>query len=641
MTARFKGHVKNKGGKGHFKDVSKEIDMTVGYHESKKSEPLSSSTKLASPELIKLCGKCLQEIGKGKQHICNNLKNNAMKIIGKLSEKTQEQVMSCIMKNKLVADSDVKEKLENVDISVSTGGRKKRITINPSVHKEVVFDEESLDNLRVKLGHSGSQMKKVTNYLRCHVGRKCIPVNYFKHMTEVSNSLKNVYKAGSFEFECSAKKEVRPVVYADAEELLDEVIIKRNLQGNVTVKAMADGGQGFFKISLTILPENYSPIENSSTQEASDDENHQHNSEDFNGPKKRKSYEEGGSISKKGKLTSVDSLILLCITPDIKETHANMKILFELTNINKIPFKFVADFKLLLIVNGQQTATSAYPCPYCFVSLHDLRGTSASDSSCSNINSDNELEIENHSELKTYGNLRTDYEKYCLTGYDKKKSKECHSTINLPLFDESDDTCVLQKCVIPELHVLQGFVNHLFWKGLVPLLGKDKALIWPKKLNLISKSYHGDAFEGNACRTLLKNADMLDDPTFYEEVGIVEIMPYITAYKAMNKVVNCCFTSGKVGPSLDAYIKELEYALNGIDKLSETLKIHVILSHVKESLQFIEKNNGLGFWSEQSGESIHHEFLKFWARYKVSSIHHAAYLSNFLKAVIEFSSLHL
>ena len=66
---------------------------------------------------------------------------------------------------------------------------------------------------------------------------------------------------------------------------------------------MADGGQGFFEISLTILPENYSPVENSSMQKDSDDKNHLHNLES----KKRKSYSEGGSISKKGKLTSVKS----------------------------------------------------------------------------------------------------------------------------------------------------------------------------------------------------------------------------------------------------------------------------------------------------------------------------------------------
>lgn len=63
--------------------------------------------------------------------------------------------------------------------------------------------------------------------------------------------------------------------------------------------------------------------------------------------------------------------------------------------------------------------------------------------------------------------------------------------------------------------------------------------------------------------------------------------------------------------------------------------------HVKESLNYIENNNGLGYWSEQSGESIHRDFLKFWARYKVSSYHHVSYASQLLKAVIEFSSLHL
>ena len=89
------------------------------------------------------------------------------------------------------------------------------------------------------------------------------------------------------------------------------------------------------------------------------------------------------------------------------------------------------------------------------------------------------------------------------------------------------------------------------------------------------------------------------------------------------------------------YLWKVKNVLNSIDKLSKTLKVHVILSHVKESLQFIEENNGLGFWSEQSGKSIHHEFLKFWERYKVSSIHHAAYLSNLPKAVFEFSSDHL
>ena len=63
----------------------------------------------------------------------------------------------------------------------------------------------------------------------------------------------------------------------------------------------------------------------------------------------------------------------------------------------------------------------------------------------------------------------------------KKSAKLCHSTINLPLFNDDDDVYVLQKYIIPELHILQGYVNHVLWQGLVPLLGQEKALFWPKK----------------------------------------------------------------------------------------------------------------------------------------------------------------
>lgn len=37
----------------------------------------------------------------------------------------------------------------------------------------------------------------------------------------------------------------------------------------------------------------------------------------------------------------------------------------------------------------------------------------------------------------------------------------------MEIFQEDDNVCVIQKCVIPEQHILQGFINHLFWKGLV------------------------------------------------------------------------------------------------------------------------------------------------------------------------------
>ena len=49
---------------------------------------------------------------------------------------------------------------------------------------------------------------------------------------------------------------------------------------------------------------------------------------------------------------------MLAIVPDIPETYENLKLIWELTEINKLTsYKFVADFKLLLTALGKQTAT--------------------------------------------------------------------------------------------------------------------------------------------------------------------------------------------------------------------------------------------------------------------------------------------
>ena len=136
-----------------------------------------------------------------------------------------------------------------------------------------------------------------------------------------------------------------------------------------------------------------------------------------------------------------------------------------------------------------------------------------------------------------------------------------------------------------------------------------------------------------------KDIDALNDPKIYEKVGLFKIVPYISSFKAMNKIVHCCFTSNKVGPSLECHLTEFENAMKSIENISQTLKIHIVLEHVKQSLQFIDGNNGLGLWSEQSGESVHREFLSTWKRHSINVIKDESYLPRLLKAVTEFSSL--
>lgn len=88
--------------------------------------------------------------------------------------------------------------------------------------------------------------------------------------------------------------------------------------------------------------------------------------------------------------------------------------------------------------------------------------------------------------LKSYGDLGQDYEKYCWIG-KSKKNKLCHSIINKSLIEEENDVYILQKCVLPELNLLHGLVNHVFWTGVVIIVGREKVLTWKKK-NLADKA---------------------------------------------------------------------------------------------------------------------------------------------------------
>lgn len=323
---------------------------------------------------------------------------------------------------------------------------------------------------------------------------------------------------------------------------------------------------------------------------------------------------------------------MLCCVPVVQETYENNKLLFDITQLNKIPFKFFSDFKIILIVNGKQTATSKYPSPYCFITLNKLREMSDNPSKCYN-------KYEKCLKLLTYGDLKQTYNRIKQYGEDKKYAKECQSCIHQPLFEEEDNIYVIEKSVPPELHLLQGFVNHLFWDGIVPLLGRENVLIWGKKIKLVSKTGQGEIFEGNACRKLIETADNLLDPQILGTKSDFEIIPFISTFKALNKIVRDAFSYSKPSSDLDKYIIDLRKCFQATG-VTETLKIHVVLYHIKDAFPFLN-NSRLGLWSEQACESIDREFIKFWNKYIINIIEDVSYGVRFKRAVVYFSSSHL
>ena len=190
-----------------------------------------------------------------------------------------------------------------------------------------------------------------------------------------------------------------------------------------------------------------------------------------------------------------------------------------------------------------------------------------------------------------------------------------------------------------ELHIMEGIVNHLFFNGLVIKIGKENAMKWPNKVNVVSALYHGEKFEGNGCRTLLKSTHILEDR---EVMGIhpIIVQPFVAAFQALDKLVLACFGSYPVTGDIPTLLRCFSKAYLALD-ISVTLKVHVLTAHLIPCLMNLG-GQGLGMYSTQAGESVHKQFEKnFWAKYKVSSLSHPEYGKRLLDATVEFSSKNL
>ncbi|CAH0556510.1 unnamed protein product [Brassicogethes aeneus] len=386
-----------------------------------------------------ICQICFQKTGKGIRQKCSKTyaHRNVKDIVEKLPKKQKEHVVVSSLKSCIddqaanCGTSTSSSRYQNAEIKLSTCGLIARIVINPKMAKDPFFSENNLDNFQSNTSSSLNQMETLTNFIRSCAGKNAVPAKYRLHASKNSKILSSFYKQGLYEFETNEKREEqnRAIVWADAEELVKAVIEKRNYIGKPEIKLMADGGQGFFKICLTILPENYSSVLNkglAGNQEIVEDEI---NAMDQG---KRSTYAEGGRAGKRGKLSGLQRLIIVYMVPQIKESYDNIKFLFDLTQINKISFKFVSDLKVTLLVNGFQTATATYPCPYCYVPLHELRFQDKP----TNVE-DPTYEAQTMC-LRTYGGVTKHFDKFYSLGKNKKVTKECFSTVNVPMFEEED-----------------------------------------------------------------------------------------------------------------------------------------------------------------------------------------------------------
>ena len=119
--------------------------------------------------------------------------------------------------------------------------------------------------------------------------------------------------------------------------------------------------------------------------------------------------------------------------------------------------------------------------------------------------------------------------------------------------------------------------------------------------------YTGASFNGNACKKLLSNFDILRSLCPIQRLKYVE-----------------CFENFKTS-----------YLSLGI---SVTPKVHTVLFHIIDFCESVDV--GLGRYSEQTVEAVHADFKLTWNKYKVGESN-PRYPSQLLKAVNDYNSKHL
>ena len=318
------------------------------------------------------------------------------------------------------------------------------------------------------------------------------------------------------------------------------------------------------------------------------------------------------TLSKKFKDSGVKKVIILGIAPGVEELYNNVKKLWVNIGLHNLerPFTIATDLKLCNVLLGLMTHSSMHPCCWCDIDKNNLA---------------------KKGKQRTFESLNDLFWMFFDSQASKENAKEYGNVIHLPMIVENVDpsTPVINVVPPPELHLMLGPVNHMY---------DQMNKVWPQSDDWLKscfvrkkKDYHGGAFEGNGCRKLLKNIDNL------KQICPEEHALFVDAFSTFNDVVSACYGS-QLHPEYKAKIVEFKNAYLKL-KVSVTPKVHAVFYHIEEFCSL--KKMGLGPWSEQTSESLHHEFTDCWENYIVKDEEHPLYGERLLTAVRMFNNLNL
>ncbi|KAF4654450.1 hypothetical protein FOL47_009974 [Perkinsus chesapeaki] len=183
----------------------------------------------------------------------------------------------------------------------------------------------------------------------------------------------------------------------------------------------------------------------------------------------------------------------------------------------------------------------------------------------------------------------------------------------------SEVAATLELLSLSPLHLMLGIVNKLYSNARASAECTNKGSLYSRHCkalvenNIRRSAYFEGALEGNSCSRLLDA--IADDKIPFSP----KVVPLVNALKAFHEFKAKCLGIHRV----DGWEQSIESFGSAWDAtgLVRTLKVHIVLHHVKEYLLHYESvpEAGQGLSSEQSGEALHARLQRIWnLRFKVN-----------------------
>ena len=472
-------------------------------------------------------------------------------------------------------------------LTVSTGAI-------PKQPKKVSLD--TLKNIQKDTGCSDRTLLTVRKHINLDQGKRTFEPGLEKMLSEGPKEMRQFFKKVPLTLEKSGVMVDRIYVYCkDLPGLLNYMRVKRNLtpqqieqQFQTLEKISMDGGGGFFKICLNMVRIEGAPESPASSPFSP-----------VSPPAKKHFTFETEFEKAQTKDNGVKQLLIIGIVSDISETYDNMQKLLSFLDFQSMSdtIRYAVDLKLANILLGLGGHTSSYPCHIC-TWKYEMPRKGARQASVATQNP----------QLRTLGmqrQLATDFEA-AKAANPKAHPKDFFSTSRHPLMNDPDNVMTMELVPPGELHLMTGVCNNTIAAMDNCWVPKDSVYDWLKSRGLNPGQF---GLVGNDCRDLLNihlPSLRVAAPDSCEKL--------IDVLDALKGVKNSMFGK-KLLPWYESAAETFKKAFRE-SGLNEYTKAHIVNDHLVEFCK--EEQVGLGVFTEQAGESVHHAFSKEFERFKVS-----------------------